>query len=296
VFDALTERFHVLGIQAGEPGTVAQTIAGVDIALWDVEARQAGLPLFAHLIQAFGDDIYKAMPVMPCYASGLGPESAEQQAMRARDEGHHAFKLKVGFGDEEDPANLAAMRRALGNDAIIMLDANQRWTVDEAASKAEILARHVPYWLEEPLPADRPADEWRDLAARCSIPLAGGENLRGPDLEAAAGDGSLRFIQPDIAKWGGFSAGYPMAKAILGSGKTYCPHYLGGGTGLVASAHLLAAAGGPGLLEVDYNPNPLRALMADPLPEISEGRCHLTSRPGLGVEPLLGDLAPYRTL
>ena len=70
------------------------------------------------------------------------------------------------------------------------------------------------------------------------------------------------MLQPDLAKWGGLSGCWRVARKIRGAGLRYCPHFLGGGIGLIASAHLLAAAGGDGLLEVDVNPNPLRDAFA----------------------------------
>ena len=71
------------------------------------------------------------------------------------------------------------------------------------------------------------------------------------------------MVQPDIAKWGGLTVCRGLADDILKSGKTFCPHYLGGGIGLLASAHLLAGAGGEGRLEMDVNENPLRDYPAD---------------------------------
>ena len=107
-------------------------------------------------------------------------------------------------------------------------------------------------WLEEPLRADMPWDTWKELAASTTIPLAAGENVAGGGaFDAALAAGALRVVQPDLAKWGGFSGCLPVAKAIRAAGKRFCPHYLGGGIGLLASAHLLAAAGGDGLLEIE---------------------------------------------
>ena len=77
------------------------------------------------------------------------------------------------------------------------------------------------------------------------------------------------------------------------TGRTLCPHYLGGGIGLLASAHWLAAAGGGGWLEVDANPNPLRSSTCGPIGTVSEGKVTLADAPGLGVEPDLGRLARY---
>jgi L-alanine-DL-glutamate epimerase-like enolase superfamily enzyme len=110
---------------------------------------------------------------------------------------------------------------------------------------------------------------------------------------AALDEGVLDVVQPDLAKWGGLSACLPLARRIRAAGKRYCPHYLGGGIGLLASAHLLAAVGGDGMLEIDANPNPLRSLLCGPLEAVDAGRVSLPEAPGLGVEPDLAALAAF---
>ena len=140
--------------------------------------------------------------------------------------------------------------------------------------------------LREPLPADSPPQAWRRLAEESPVPLAGGENLRGEaEFAATLETGAWDVYQPDITKWGGFSGGLPLARRILAAGKRLYPHFLGGGIGLLASAHLLAAAGGDGPLEVDANPNPLREKLAHPFPPITNGRLTLPETPGLGATP-----------
>ncbi len=286
-YGRMIEGTRILALQTGEPGPLAQAIAGVDMALWDLAARRAGRPLWK-LLGGHGDG------TVPTYASGLGPDGAEVLAGEQAARGHRAFKLKVGFGADADVANLQALRAAVGPDAPLMIDANQAWDVETAARMALVLAPFSPAWLEEPLPVDAPAAAWARLAAASPIPLAGGENLRGEAaFDAAIGAGSLSVIQPDMAKWGGFSGCLPLARRIIAGGRRYCPHYLGGGLGLMASAHLLAAVGGDGLLEVDSNPNPLREGLADPFPAHTGGRMVLPAGAGLGVEPAPGALADF---
>lgn len=279
VFDHLSARFRLLGIQAGEPGPFAQSIAGIDIALWDMAARRARMPLWRFLGGSGSGRV-------PAYASGIGPEDPAGQAASARARGHRAFKLKVGFGKRHDLANLDRIRGKLGRETTIAVDANQAWSPGVARSMIRSLAPYAPAWLEEPIPADRPGADWRSLADGSPIPLAGGENLYG---EAAfgrvIGAGALAVIQPDATKWGGISGCLPVARRILAAGRRYCPHHLGAGIGVVASAHLLAAAGGDGLLEIDSNPNPLREGLAQPFPRLIEGSLLLSDAPGLGVAP-----------
>ena len=106
-------------------------------------------------------------------------------------------------------------------------------------------------------------------------------------------DDMLRVVQPDIAKWGGLTECSAIARDIIKSGKTFCPHYLGGGIGLLASAHLLAGVGGDGLLEVDSNDNPLRDRFCGPVVDVRDGTITLSDDPGLGIEP---DLVFNRTI
>jgi L-alanine-DL-glutamate epimerase-like enolase superfamily enzyme len=149
-----------------------------------------------------------------------------------------------------------------------------------------LLAPYTPAWLEEPIRADRPRTDWRSLAAGSPIPLAGGENLYGEGaFERVIATGALAVIQPDVTKWGGISGCLPVARRILAAGRRYCPHHLGAGIGVLASAHLLAAAGGDGLLEIDTNPNPLREGLAQPFPQLLDGALVLDDAPGLGVAP-----------
>ena len=101
-------------------------------------------------------------------------------------------------------------------------------------------------------------------------------------------------MQPDLAKWGGVSGVLGVIDRVAAAGLRYCPHYLGAGIGLLASAHVLAARGNDqSWLEVDANENPLRTALCPPLATLSAGRIELTSRPGLGIEP---DVATLRAL
>lgn len=287
-WQALSTRTEVLAIQSGEPGPLAQAIAGVDIALWDLAARRAAEPLWRLL----GGTSARVR----VYASGLNPEAPEKLALARRREGYDAFKLKIGFGAERDLANLKTLRAALGEEVQLMADANQAWTLEHALEFAPQLQDFRLRWLEEPLRADRPWSEWRTLSSRAGIALAAGENLAGEAaFEGALSSGALGVVQPDIAKWGGFSGCLPMAKKILATGLRFCPHYLGGGIGLLASAHLLAAVGGDGLLEIDANPNPLRTLTCGSLARIAGGVASLSEEPGLGILPDLRGLESYST-
>jgi L-alanine-DL-glutamate epimerase-like enolase superfamily enzyme len=255
---------------------MAQAIAGIDLALWDLVARRAGQPLW-RLLGGSREEV-------GVYASGINPDAPHETVARKRAEGYRAFKLKVGFDADRDIANLRRVRREASDGDTVMVDANQAWDLGTARGMVERLNEFELAWIEEPLRADRPWHEWRALGAR--TPLAAGENLLGEAaFEAMFDAGAVRVVQPDVAKWGGISGCLPVIRRVLEAGLRYCPHYLGGGIGLLHSAHLLAAIGGDGLLEIDANDNPLRSLLCGPLNDIRDGVARLGAAPGIGVEP-----------
>jgi len=287
LFDHLAAKYAVLALQTGEHGPFAQCIAGVDIAMWDLAAQRHAQPMWRLL----GGDA----PRIKVYASGINPTGAPQTAEAALRAGHCALKLKIGFGAERDLTNLTALR-ALAGDGLLAADANQGWSLEQAVAFAPELDRFALAWLEEPLRVDQPWPAWLELKQRIHTPLAGGENIASETAFADAfAAGALDVIQPDIAKWGGFSQCVAVGRAARAAGKTFCPHYLGGGIGLLASAHLLAAVGGDGLLEVDFNPNPLRDALCGPVSDVRDGQITLTDAPGLGFTPDLAAFEAYRT-
>ncbi|MBV7482725.1 mandelate racemase/muconate lactonizing enzyme family protein [Bordetella sp. BOR01] len=285
----LTAATEVLALQSGEPGPMAQAIAGIDLALWDLCARRAGQPLWAYL-GGTSDRV-------EVYASGINPDEPEHVVQQKHREGYRAFKLKLGFGHERDLRNLRQVRQLLGPGVPLMADANQGWDAAGAATMAAAMGELDIAWLEEPLRADRPYAQWQALARQSPVPLAAGENYLGAEaFQSAIDAGFLKVVQPDLAKWGGISGCLPVIRAVRAAGLRYCPHYLGAGVGLMASAHLLAAVDGighKGLLEIDSNDNPLRTLLSGPLSQLEDGVAQLGTDPGIGVEPDLAALREY---
>ena len=287
-FHLLTSQLEVLVLQTGEVGPIAQAVAGIDIALWDLAARKQGVPLYRRLGA-------QALDTVPVYATGINPDEPERFAAARQAEGHRAFKLKTGFGQEIDVRNLRAMRSALGDDAEILCDANQAHTLDSATRFCRAIEPLRLGWFEEPLRVDAPAADWQALAAASSTPLAGGENFHGAQFDAAISGNVLAVIQPDVTKWGGITGNLRVARAAVAAGKRYCPHYFGGGISLLASLHVLAAAGGSGLLEFDCHPNAGRELIVGSLLPVRDGRVPVPTGAGLGAAPDLGTLQRYRT-
>jgi D-galactarolactone cycloisomerase len=286
-FERLTQGTSVLALQSGEAGPFAQAIAGIDLAIWDLHARRQNVALWK-LLGGSGSKI-------KVYASGINPAGSERAAEAALARGYRALKLKIGFDPVADRANLAVLRRLVG-EGLLAADVNQGWTIAQALELAPQLEAFGLGWLEEPIRADRPQQEWKELRQKIGFPLAAGENIAShAGFAEVLGERILGVVQPDIAKWGGLSACAGIARDILQSGKMFCPHYLGAGIGLLASAHLLAGIGGDGLLEVDCNENPLRDRFCGPVLDVREGAIELGDAPGLGLTPDLASVEQYRT-
>ncbi|EPX81106.1 mandelate racemase/muconate lactonizing enzyme family protein [Litoreibacter arenae] len=287
LFEQLTAQTHIRALQSGEWGPFRQVIAGLDIALHDMFARRDGVSLARFLNSKAADSV-------PTYASGIAINAAPELIAQARAAGHDAFKVKIGFG-AGDMDDLRDVARSLHEGEALMADVNQAWSVEQALAHADGIDTVGLGWLEEPVRADLPASDWAALADAFVTPLAGGENITGhADFDAAIAARHLSVIQPDIVKWGGLSGCAAVARKVRNAGLRYCPHFLGGGIGLIASGHLLAAVGGDGLLEVDVNPNPLRDAFGGAL--VEGGVFAVADAPGLGIDDLPEELAQFQTL
>lgn len=289
LFHALTERTHIVALQSGEWGPFRQVIAGLDIAMWDLFARKSAQTLRRYMNDAAADHV-------PVYASGIHIKDADALVSEARQIGFSDFKVKIGFDMEDD---LIRLRQIFNNKMAgetIAADANQAWDIETALIFLEKTASLPLAWLEEPLRADAPAKELAALRAATPHPLAGGENIVGfEEFTCAIKAMHLGVFQPDIIKWGGLTGCRTVGQNVRVAGLRYCPHFLGGGIGLQASANLLAAVGGDGRLEVDVNPNLLRDAFSPIASTVSENGWRCNDEPGLGITALHESLADIQT-
>ena len=272
----LTAAGNVLRLQSGESGPVAAVIAGLDIALHDIAAKKAGLPLWRMLGGSSGR--------VPVYASLARSDDGLSAVERALARGFRAVKLRSAGTIADHLAVVRPVRALVGASCDLMLDVNSSWDADAALATIGQLAEARLAWLEEPVPVDAPAAVWRRLAEAAPMPLAGGENMVTPQMfDGALALPALAVLQPDVTKWGGFSGGLPLARRIVAAGRRYCPHVFAGAPGVVAAAHLLAASGSSdGMLEFGVNHNPLRDGLIGREPE--GGALELSDAPGLGLD------------
>lgn len=285
IYKLLSEKTAVLAIQSGEYGPIAQVIAGIDLAAWDLFSKKSNQPLWRYL--------GGTNPIIKTYASGINPDQPERAVETLLKSGYNAFKLKIGFSKTTDIENLNNLRKLIPKHKL-MVDANQAWDLQTAIKHIQLIEEFELNWIEEPIRADNSIANWQALAKKCKTKLAAGENMSShQSFDEAIASKVFGVMQPDIAKWGGISGCLPIIRNLQKEGIEYCPHYLGGGIGLMASAHLLAASSSTGMLEIDSNPNPLRSLVCGPLSNISNGDATLSELAGIGIEPDLEQLSQY---
>lgn len=290
LFRWLTQRTHICALQSGEWGPFRQCIAGLDIALHDIFAKKKGVSLARFLNASAAEQI-------STYASGIDVRHGLDLLANVRSSGFRSFKVKVGFDIPQDIAHLNSFVEKLLPGEQFSADANQAWTLSQAGCFCDALTDLPIRWLEEPLPADSSITDWVKLASKYPrINLAGGENVAGlSNFEDLINSKYLKVLQPDVIKWGGLTGCMQVAKKIVDEGLIYCPHFLGGGIGLLASAHLLAAVSSEGSLEWDVNPNPLREAFFSKNFLNSKGEFVVNNSPGLGIEGLPSEIGQFRT-
>ncbi len=271
-------------IHTGEPGPFAHCLAALDMAAADLAARRQGVGLSTML----GDAPDRRVRV---YASTPGVDGIETLAARLSEQGHSGLKLKVGFDAARDHSVLSRFRE---NDPVGMylgVDANQNWTVGQAIEAIAELSKFDLSFVEEPISAHASAADWGRLARNAACPLAAGENILSEAAFANhVDDGSLRIIQPDVAKWGGISGCMAAGRHALDRGAGVTLHYMGTALGLAASFHALAALGGGGRVELDANPNPLRTDLGPIDLRPVEGFVPVPQGDGIGFVPDTGAL------
>ncbi len=277
----------------GRRGLAMHTISGVDIALWDILGKVAGLPVHRLLGGA-------RRPTMPVYASDLSPPSLEATlalARRHKAAGYRAMKFGWGGlgGDvRQDLACVAAIRKEVGDDIDIMIDIGTAMPFDDAVRLGRGLADHGVYFLEEPLSPDDIAG-YAELVAMSPTPIATGEKetTQYPYLDLMD-RGGLRIIQPDVARVGGISETMRIAAHAEARHVRMIPHCWSTDILVAATLHVATTLRDCPYLEYNATANPLRTdLLLEPIRPVL-GVVRVPDRPGLGIELNEAIIARYR--
>ncbi|HMM75173.1 MAG TPA: mandelate racemase/muconate lactonizing enzyme family protein [Gammaproteobacteria bacterium] len=281
--DAIWARVYRVQLAShGTGAAAALALSGLDMALWDLKAKAAGLPLHRLLGEAARE--------IPAYAGGISfgygtLEALLEETRAALAAGFRALKLRVGQDLASDVARVRAVREAVGPDIELLVDANCRYSLDAARQARAAYAELAVGWLEEPFPAPD-FRRYRSLGKAGAVPLAAGENhyLRH-DFERLADDGIVTVWQPDLSKCGGITEALRIARLAATHGIRLHPHTSVTGLNMAASLHFLAAIPNGGYFEADWSRyNPLRTELCSPVVEIAAtGRVRPPPGPGLGI-------------
>lgn len=246
-------------------------IAAVDLAAWDLHAKQRALPLGIALGGAAGS--------FPIYGSGgytptQAPEDAARQAKAHVEAGFRAVKLRLS-GDRGDIARMRAVRDALPAAVDLMVDANEKCDLARAQWLAGACAELGVLWLEEPLPAGQ-VEAHLALARTSPVPIASGEHWQG-SIEARPfiAGGACAVFQPDLAAMGGITECLRAAQLAEQFGVSVAPHFLP-----ALFVHLAAAA--PNVTWLEDFPL-LEPLFTTEAATDKDGRMALPAAPGHGL-------------
>jgi mandelate racemase len=265
--ETINRRYALLGVT----GTVRIALSALDAALWDAVGQAAGLPL----VELLGG---QRRPI-PAYDSrGLGlkaPKDLAREAEALRASGLKALKVRIGYPSlEGDLTAIRTVRRAIGDDAPLMVDYNQALVPTEALRRGYALQDEGIVWLEEPIRHD----DYRGcarIARELRVPVQIGENFNGPEaMQDAVAMEACDLVMPDVARIGGVSGWMRAAGIAAANGLLVSSHLMP-----ELSVHLLAATPTAHWLEyVDW----ADAFLDDPM-VISDGAVTPPERPGFGI-------------
>ena len=281
-----------------------RVMGGIDVALWDILGKIAGLPIY-RLLGALRDSV-------PVYIapSMKQPEVLAEELQEYKSAGYPAIKLRLGLGfvglDSDgsiakDREIVIASRRILGDTVAIGVDTDMTYDHDTALQMAPLLADNSIAWYEEPLTVrDREAyvQEMETLQGLVNVPLSGAQGFFSHYAFAdIVSRRAVDIVQPDVCTAGGITETMRIAYLADTWGIKCMPHVSCGGgydIGVVATAHCMAAMSNGMFLCYPAYDTPLRTELLVEQPKVIEGRFPLPEGPGLGIEINQDMLEKYR--
>lgn len=278
------QRVYALQLASHGMGAAAVIgLSGIDMALWDIRGKAAGMPLYRLL----GG---QARPVQT-YAGGIAlgfqdPQTLTEEALALVERGFRALKLRIGDTAAKDCARLEAVRTAVGEEIELLADANANADFEHIRRVLPCMDAIRAGWLEEPFaPHDRGL--YQRAAGLGITPLAAGENhYTRFDFRDVILDGAITILQPDLSKVGGITEALRI-EAMAGAWKYKVnPHTSASAINMAANIHFLSAIEMSGYFEADVaQENPFRDGICATPPVIGlDGTVCPGDAPGLGVE------------
>jgi len=211
-------------VPRGERAQVMAAIAGIDISLWDIKGKAAGLPVY-RLLGGENRPIFT-------YATGgyYRPDATNadygRELARFLELGYRAVKLKTGAGTVAEEADrIGAVRQAIGDEPLLMLDMNAAYDLPDCINFARAVEPHGIFWLEEPLHWYLQPADFARLAAATPIPIAHGEReLTRFTVRDFIVEGGIRYVQFDATRAAGFTEALRIAHLAEQHGVMLAPH------------------------------------------------------------------------
>ena len=258
-------------------------ISGIDMALWDIRGKALGVPLYRLL--------GGTRKPIAAYAGGVSlgyqpPQTLIEEARKSLEQGYKAVKLRVGDTVAKDIERLRAVRRAFGDELVILTDANIGYEPEEVRRVLPAMDELGIGWLEEPFPAQDYAS-YRLAKSWGRTPLAAGENhYTRFEFNRVIEDGVISILQPDLSKTGGITEALRIAALASAWKLPVHPHSSMTGLNHAASIHFLAAIDNGGYFEGDVSrSNRFRdELVENPGAIDREGNVWPLDKPGIGLE------------
>lgn len=281
----------------GQKGVTVSALSAIDIALWDIKGQALGLPVFKLLGGAYRTRART-------YATGLyEPQNVPsildalvQEALEYQEAGFTAVKLKVGYGLATDVRYARAIRQAIDDDMVLMVDANHAYNAAEAVQLARALAPLNVYWLEEPVPPED-IEGYLHVKQNTTILIAGGEcEYTHYGFREWINRRAVDILQPDLCAAGGFTAMSRIVAMASAANLPVMPHVWGTNVGLAASLQMFAALPhfperrfpAEPFFEYDRSPHPFRDRVTQEQFAMREGYIDIPDRPGIGVHLDMG--------
>jgi L-alanine-DL-glutamate epimerase-like enolase superfamily enzyme len=258
-------------------------MSGIDMALWDIRGKAAGMPLYKLL--------GGSRKGIPAYAGGVSlgyqpPEQLVDEIRKNLSLGYKAVKLRVGDTVKRDLERIRAVRKAFGDDLVILTDANIGYSVEDVRQVMPGMDELNVAWLEEPFPA-HDYRSYRLAKGFGRTPLAAGENhYTRFEFNRVIEDGAITILQPDLSKTGGITEALRIAAMASAVKLPIHPHSSMTGLNHAASIHFLAAIDNGGYFEGDVSrANRFRdELVSRPYEVDHDGLVWPLDKPGLGLE------------
>ena len=275
----------------GQKGLSIEAISGIDIALWDIMGQNLNVPVYKLLGGAYRDKV-------KVYATGFyrkkthhQTEDLVKEAVKYIKNGFEAFKVKIGFDLKEDVANVKAIRKAVGNDILIMIDANHAYDASTAINVGRRMEPYEIYWFEEPVPPED-IEGYIQVKRALNIPIAGGEaEFTKFGFRHLISNRAVDIVQPDCCVTGGLTEAKKIATLAHAWNIQCIPHVWGSAIAMAAALQLIVALPTCPLslnprepiFELDQSPNIFREnLVTEPV-QVKDGYIEIPRKAGLGM-------------